>query len=54
MSGTANPEGYMSRIRMSQNLSDDTASEENNITFEYVYETKAGDTSTGSFTLPVQ
>jgi hypothetical protein len=34
-------------------LSDNTSSNENSITFEYAYETKAGDVVTGTVTLPV-
>ncbi len=42
------------RMRTGPYLSDNTGSESNTITYEYAYETKAGEISTGNITIPVQ
>ena len=53
--GTAQPDTqYIFRVSSSEYMSDDTPTSTNTISFEYAYETKLGEISTGTITLPVQ
>lgn len=47
-------DGFYYRVNASAYLSDNTDSETNSITFDYAYETLAGEVETGTITLPVQ
>ncbi len=46
--------GLWFSVPLWQHLSDDTGANENTISFEYAYETKAGEVESGTITLPVQ
>lgn len=53
--GTALPDSFgVYRLGSLEYLSDNTLTQANSITFEYAYETKAGEISTGLITLPVE
>ncbi|WP_341938863.1 hypothetical protein [Marinimicrobium sp. C2-29] len=47
-------DGLWYRLPVSEYMSDDTDTNNNTITFDYAYETKAGEVHTGTITLPVQ
>jgi len=53
--GTAQPDNQkVYRAYLNEYLSDNLVSSENSLTFEYAYETNAGEISTGTLTIPVQ
>ncbi|MEM0910688.1 MAG: hypothetical protein AAGJ37_06910 [Pseudomonadota bacterium] len=52
--GTSLADGRYYRLDVDEYMSDNTSSETNTITFDYAYETLAGDIETGTTTLPVQ
>ncbi|WP_440874066.1 hypothetical protein [Thalassotalea sp. PLHSN55] len=53
--GTAQSDAQLLyRTGVSEYMSDNTSANVNSISFEYAYETKAGEVSTGTITLPVQ
>lgn len=55
MTASALPDSHRALLKYSSlaYLSDNTAGNENSITFEYAYETKAGEVASGTITLPV-